>query len=232
MMNAECSPKLGGCASKPGGLGMEVAGKAGASIPGVRLRAADGLVQGILRVVVIRECPEILGAGLSEVLLGLDVFQDDADAILLAFAREAQRFGRGGEVPLGQGDLGPQGLDVGNADYDLGGDGVLELRVAELDGGQLGFAGVDAAGVEQTARTDAPVQADQVVGFGAEVAGAAVWSAAEAAAKGLGADGGNEWSIDGPVLCRAGRREQGLALLEFGAVVQGLRDQGVHGGVC
>ena len=56
-------------------------------IPGVRLQAADSLVQGVLGFVVFREGGKIVGAGLSEVLLGLYVFQDDADAILLAFAR-------------------------------------------------------------------------------------------------------------------------------------------------
>jgi hypothetical protein len=57
-------PKPRECGSNNRGLGVNFAGKAWASIAGVRLRAADGFVQGVLGFVVIREGRKVPGAGL------------------------------------------------------------------------------------------------------------------------------------------------------------------------
>src|ERR1039457_6799956 len=106
-----------------GGKAPAWEGIAWASIPGSRRLAAYGFVQGVLRFVVFRQRGEILGTRLRQVLQGLDVFQHDAHAKLLALAREAQRLGGRRQVALSQADLRPQGLHPGQADDHLRGDG-------------------------------------------------------------------------------------------------------------
>ena len=57
--------------------------------------AAYGFVQRILGFVVFSQRRQVLGACLGQVLLGLEVFQHNADPILFALARQPQRFGGG-----------------------------------------------------------------------------------------------------------------------------------------
>ena len=53
---------------------------------GVR-RAAHRLVQAVLRFVMLRDGGDIVGMGLGQGLLRLEVFQHDAHSVLLALAR-------------------------------------------------------------------------------------------------------------------------------------------------
>ncbi len=63
-------------------------------------------VQPILRLVVFGDGSDIIRASLSQRLLGLDVFEHDPDAELLALPGQPQRFRGRGQVAFGQANLG------------------------------------------------------------------------------------------------------------------------------
>ena len=54
---------------------------------------------------MFRHRADVVGTRLGQFLLGLDVFQDDADAILLALTGQGERFIGGGEIAFRQPNL-------------------------------------------------------------------------------------------------------------------------------
>ena len=170
--------------------------------------------------VVLGDGGEVVEAGAGEILRGLDVFEDFADAELLALAGEFQGLLGGVEGFAGVVDLIGEGARARVGFDDLAGDLVAQPGLFEFADLHAGFAGADAALIEEPTGTDAPGEADAVVGAVVETARDAVVveAAAETAIREIAADGGDEraeFRAVAGLLCGGDLR---VALVQFGTI--------------
>src|SRR5437867_1878345 len=98
--------------------------------------------------------------------------------------------------------------------YDLTRDFVADFFGTDPGRTEAGFGRALAREVEEAAGTDAPADADSVILLVTETAGVAVSASAQAAAEGLGTDGGNQRAVNRAVPVVAGGLGEGLALLK------------------
>src|SRR5207302_1993087 len=82
--------------------------------------------------------------------------------------------------------------------------------------------------VEQAARADAPTEGEGIVFGCAEVAGAAVFAAAESAEKSLSAEGWDERAVNRAIPGVPSGKDEGMTFLEFGARLEALAYEGIE----
>ena len=182
----------------------------------------------MLRLVERGDGGDVVAAGAGEFFLGDQIFEDAADGLGAAVAREFGRLGRGVQGGAERGELGGEGGGAGVEFDDLAADGVAGLLELEFAAAETGLAAADAAAVEEAAGADAPAEADAVVVGGIETARPAAETgvAAEAAEVGLGADDGNERGVARAEVLLADGGEAGVGLSELGPGGEGARDEG------
>ena len=118
----------------------------------------------------------VILAGVGQVLFGLNVFKHDADAEFFAFLCETKSFFGSGQSAARGGKTVLRGLERGIRFNDDAGEFIAGFCFGELRRFEACLRGVLASGVEQSARPDAPTQAEEIILLVAEVAGVKVAS--------------------------------------------------------
>ena len=141
-----------------------------------------------MRFVVFGDRIEVVRTRASKFLLGLDVLQHRADSKLLSLSSQPQGLGGSGKILFRRGELVEQRLRASVAFNDLTNDFVAQLLSAQPGGFQPCFAGMNAAGIEQTTGANSPAKPDEVILRFAEIACAVIFPAAKSADKCLRAE--------------------------------------------
>ena len=157
---------------------------------------AGGEAEGVLRLVILGDHPDVVSPGADQFFLGLQVLEGGADAGFSPLAREPGGGVGGGESGAGEVELAGEGPDADVLLHHLAADGILEKFLGDPG---LAFAGGGLAfpvRVEESAGANPPGEAEGEVAAEAPVAGeaGAGGASAEAPEGRLRANGGHEGS--------------------------------------